>query len=204
MNIRVILSICLLTLSVILVFLPLNQNRKDQPTPFQQLELLSEKEQGVSVDLAARYMNENDSTIQFIDIRTPAEFLECNIPGSINIPYEELLNKEWQGYLNQTAKINILYANGVIKSNLALVLLNGKGYTNNDVLKGGMNEWFTTVMNEEEFIGERLTARENSIFENRRKARMLFTEINNAPDSLKNTFLKAKIIEESKLDGGCE
>ena len=81
--------------------------------------------------------------------------------------------------------------------------MNGKGYKNNYVLKGGINEWFTTVMNAEEFKGGRLSARENSIYENRRKARILFNEINSLPDSLKNTFLKAKIIEESKLDGGC-
>ena len=73
--------------------------------------------------------------------------------------------------------MNILYSNGNLKSDLSLALLISKGYQNNKVLTGGLNQWFATVMNTA-FKGGRLSARENAIFENRRKARDLFTKLN--------------------------
>jgi len=203
MNVRIFLSLILISLAIVLVFLPPNENKKDQPQPYKQLKTHSKENFEISIDQAARYVNDNDSTIQFIDLRTQEEFSAFNIPGSINIPYEQLLKKEWQGYLNQTDKTNILYTNGNLKSNLSLALLISQGYKNNKVLTGGLNQWFATVMNTR-FKGGLLSARENAIFENRRKAKILFTQINSLPDSLKNTFLEVKVLEEEKLDGGCE
>ena len=70
-------------------------------------------------------------------------------------------------------------------------------------MKGGLNEWFNSVMNSN-FTGERISARENALFETRRRARKMFTEINSLPDSLKLKFIEAKHIASKKLDGGCE
>jgi hypothetical protein len=70
-------------------------------------------------------------------------------------------------------------------------------------MKGGLNEWFTSVMNGN-FTGDKISARENALFENRMSARKMFTEINSLPDSLKQKFLESKHIAAKKLDGGCE
>ena len=59
------------------------------------------------------------------------------------------------------------------------------------------------VMNSS-FTGDKISARENALFETRMKARKMFTEINSLPDSLKKKFLEAKHIAAKKLDGGCE
>ena len=37
-------------------------------------------------------------------------------------------------------------------------------------MKGGLNEWFNTVMNSS-FTGERISARENALFETRTRAK---------------------------------
>ncbi len=203
MNARILLSINLIALAVILILLPKKDINKNNLKPGEQIETLFAEDFGVSVDLAARYLNENDSTIQFIDLRSSEEFINCNIPGSINIPYEQLLDKKLQGYLNQDEKVNILYSNGDFISNLALTLLNGLGYKNNHILSGGMNEWFSLVM-DMEFRDGPLSARENALYENRKNARTLFTQINSLPDSLKNSFLEARMLDELQLDGGCE
>lgn len=71
------------------------------------------------------------------------------------------------------------------------------------VMKGGLNEWFNTVMNSS-FTGDSISARENALFETRTRARKLFAEINSLPDSLKLKFIKAKHTTAKKLDGGCE
>jgi hypothetical protein len=54
------------------------------------------------------------------------------------------------------------------------------------------------------FTGEKISARENSLFEVRTRAKRLFTEINSLPDSLKQKFYDTKHMEAKKLDGGCE
>ena len=115
----------------------------------------------------------------------------------------ELLAPEWQGYLKQEERINILYSNGDYYSNLAIAMLISKGYTGNITLKGGLNEWFAVIINTE-FKGGRITARENALYENRTKAKNLFAQINSLPDSLKNNFLEAKLLTEQELIGGCE
>ncbi len=203
MNTRIFLSVNLIALSIVLVFLPVNANRKGEVKPIEKVELLNVDNQAIEIDYAARYVAEQNSDFQFIDLRSAKEFLVFSIPGSINIPYEQLFDKKWQGYLNQAEKTNILYDNGDFKSCLAVSLLNNRGYKKNNYLQGGLNDWVAVIMNTQ-FKGGRISARENAKYENRLKARMLFTKINSLPDSLKNTFLEARLLEEEQLDGGCE
>lgn len=203
MNARIFLSVNIIAISIILLLYPERENSKTQLSPLQEVHNLQQTGQFIDVDKAARLINESDTNYQFIDLRASEEFLAFNLPGSINIPLNELLEPEWQGYLKQEERINILYANGDLYSNLALALLSSKGYTGNIALKGGLNEWYAVVMNTE-FKGGRITARENALYENRTKAKILFTQINSLPDSLKNNFLEAKLLTEQELIGGCE
>ena len=70
-------------------------------------------------------------------------------------------------------------------------------------MKGGLNEWFKTVMNSK-FTGETISARENALFEVRSRAGKMFTEISSLPDSLKMKFSANQKSALTKLDGGCE
>lgn len=203
MNARILLSVNLIVIAIILLFLPERVSKKGQPLPSQEVQFLVQNTKSIDVDKAALIINQTDSAYQLIDVRSSEEFLAFNLPGSINIPFDQLLAPQFQGYLNQDNKTNILYSNGDFTSNMACALLNSKGYKDNIALKGGINEWFALVMNNT-FDGGRLTARENALFENRRKAKTLFTQINSLPDSLKNNYLAAKLLEEKELDGGCE
>lgn len=203
MNARVFLSVNMIAISLILLVFPAGEANKGQPSPQQEVYNLEQIRQIIDVDKAARLINERDTNYQIIDIRSSEEFLASSLPGSINIPLNELLAPEWQGYLKQEERINILYSNGDYYSNLALAMLSSKGYSGNIALKGGLNEWFAVIMNTE-FKGGRITARENALYENRTKAKNLFTQINSLPDSLKNNFLEAKLLTEQELIGGCE
>lgn len=203
MNTRVILSINLLILALILVVLPKNQAKSEHLSPKEQLALITENSKLISVDKAAQYLNNQAPDVQFIDIRSEEAYLTSNIPGSINISYADLLRKEWQGYLKQEGKTVILYGSDNKKSSLAQALCTSLGYSNIYTLDGGLDEWTNMIMNSE-FKSENLSARENALYGNRLKARRLYTEINSLPDSLKNTFLEAKLLAEEELDGGCE
>lgn len=203
MNSRVFLSLLLIGLALVLVLLPENNIKKNQLRPLEYSAGLDKLIEPMGIDQAARHLANTDSTIQCIDIRQPEAFLYCHIPGAINIPYPQLFDKNRQGYLNPTQKTNVIYANDDLQSHMAVALLKSEGYTNNKVLQGGLNAWFGQVM-EAAFSGGRISARENALYENRRKAKQLFTEWNSLPDSLKNTYLETKILDEAKLDGGCE
>lgn len=203
MNSRIKISILLAGVGLLLAFLPFNAARSFQLKPSELLEAAQNENKRFNVDEVARFANNEDTTIQLIDVRTTKEFMESTIPGSINIPFEDLLNPDWEGYLNQNKVRNIFYSNDDQLATLAWTVTAGLGYPNNYVMEGGLNEWYLTVMLSK-FEGDKITPRENALFENRYKARRMFTEMNSLPDSLKRQYLEAKRLEESQLDGGCE
>jgi rhodanese-related sulfurtransferase len=203
MNARIIFSVFLVGIGVIVALLPVHT-----PASFllRSKELLSrslEEERYISVDQAAKYINNEDSTVQFIDLRSEEQFRECNIPGSVNIPYQHLLDPRWDATFHQKSIKTILYGNGDLTAAHAWTIATGRGYKNMYILKGGLNEWFGTVMLSS-FSGAKITPAENARFETRVNARKAFTQINSLPDSLKSSFFSTKRIKQSKLDGGCE
>ncbi len=203
MNTREKFSILLLCLGLIVALLPLSATISFKVAPKKLMSELLDRKTYFSVDQVARFLVSEDSSVQIIDLRPPEEYKHMNIPGSINVPYQELLNNDPGRFLNKGNVKNIFYSNGDFDSNYALTIAEGLNYKNIYVMKGGLNEWFNTVMNSN-FKGEKISARENALFETRLRARKLFTEINSLPDSLKLKYTEAKHIAAKKLDGGCE
>ena len=203
MDARIKYSVLLIGLGIMVAFLPANHADSFQ---LKSKELLSKSASDsiyLSVDQVSRMMNREDSTVQIIDLRSAEQFRECNIPGSINIPFPDLLNPLWEGTFNQKKVKKIFYGNGDQTAGYAWTIATGMGYKNNYVMKGGLNEWFKTVMLTQ-FSGQKITPVENALFENRLNARKSFTQVNSLPDSLKTQFFSVKRIKQSKLDGGCE
>jgi rhodanese-related sulfurtransferase len=203
MNFREKFSIILLFLGFILALLPLTGNRSFTVKPQKLLSEVFAAESYFTADQVARFIVSEDSSVQIIDLRSPDEFRDFNIPGSVNVPYKELLNGDPGAFLKNGNVKNIFYSNGDYDSNYAMVFAKGMNYGNVYVMKGGLNEWFNSVMNSR-FKGERISAMENALFETRRGARRMFTEINSLPDSLKQKFIQSKHTSAKKLDGGCE
>jgi 3-mercaptopyruvate sulfurtransferase SseA len=202
MNARILFSVFMVGLGLIAAIVPYKHNKPGQLKPSGLLEKSIDDQYFMTVDKVAKSISNEDSTIQIIDLRKPEEFKEANIPGSINIPYKDLLNSDNEAYLDQKKLKNIFYSNGDILSSQAWILCTGMGYQNLYIMQGGMNEWYKTVMNTS-FSGERISARENALFEARFKARKLFNEMNSMPDSLKMKFIETKRKNKKKLDGGC-
>jgi rhodanese-related sulfurtransferase len=203
MNTREKYSALLLILGLILALIPLPAKRSFIVKPVKLLTVLTDSSTYLNADQVAHYIVSEDSTIRIIDLRSPEEFKRFSIPGSINVPYNELPEKDPSSYLGAVNMKNIFYSNGDFYSNFAVAFTDGLGYKNNYSMRGGLNEWFNTVMNSN-FTGERISARENALFETRFRARKLFMEINSLPDSLKVKSLKGRQFSRKKLDGGCE
>jgi rhodanese-related sulfurtransferase len=203
MNIRGKYSVGLLCLGFTLALLPLSANRSFTVKPQKLLAEIVDEKTYFTVDQVARFIVSEDTSVQIIDLRPVEEFKSFNIPGSVNIPYKEFLNSDPGSILNDGKLRYIFYSNGDFDSNYALVFAKGMKQKNVFVMKGGLNEWFSSVMNSS-FSGNRISARENALFETRTRARKIFTEMNSLPDSLKMKFTAAKHLAAKKLDGGCE
>jgi 3-mercaptopyruvate sulfurtransferase SseA len=203
MNTREKISIILLSCGLILAFLPLTGNRSFTVSPHKLLTEAFDEKSYFTADQVARYVANEDTSVMLIDLRSPEEFSKLNIPGSVNIPYNSFIDIA-PGTLPVGGNIkNILYSNGNIDANNAWIIAKGLKIKNIYVMKGGLNEWFSTIMNSR-FTGETISARENAIYENRKKAGQIFTEINSLPDSLKRKYFESKHVAAKKLDGGCE
>jgi sulfur-carrier protein adenylyltransferase/sulfurtransferase len=203
MNPREKLSAILICLGLILALLPLTSNRSFNARPKNVLEEVLDPEISMTVDQVARLVAAEDKGVQLIDLRSREEFRAFNIPGSINVPYSEFLDSDPHTILKNGKTKNVLYSNGDMYSNFALTIARGLNYRNTYVMKGGLNEWFNTVMNSS-FSGERISAKENAMYEARLRARKMFTEINSLPDSLKQKYINSRHLAAKKLDGGCE
>ena len=156
----------------------------------------------VTVDQVAMWLNNEDESLQLIDLRSAGEIEQFNIPGSINVPVNHFFNMHPETWLYNPNARYVFYSNDDLNASYAFVLAEGLGYDNCFVMKGGLNKWFDIVMNST-FTGNKISPRENALFENRIRARQFFTEINSLPDSLKQQYAEAKRQAERKLDGGC-
>lgn len=203
MNARIKYSVLLLGIGIILAFLPFNASKSFRLKSNELLAKSISNDSYFSVDQVARLVNNEDHSVQIIDVRSANQFKVCNIPGSINIPYQDLLNPIWEPTLNQKDVRIIFYGNGDLTASYAWSMVTGMGYPNSYVMKGGLNEWYKTVMLSA-FSGEKITPAENALFETRLNARKNFTQINSLPDSLKTKYFNAKRLTQKKLDGGCE
>lgn len=203
MNHRVNISVILVSLSLVLVSFP---------GVGKYTFLIEKDELALSVfndsryftpDQVARFVVDEDSTVQLVDLRHSDDYKAFSIPGAINIPFELFYSSKPESYLHNPDIKYIFYSNGDINSNSAMVMALGLGYENCYVMQGGLNRWFEDIMLSS-FTGESITARENRIFESRRKARLFFTEINSLPDSLKLKYAESRLQAERELDGGCD
>lgn len=200
---RTRITILLLSLSLILAFLPLTASRSFSVKPGKLLSDVISGDVTFSVDQVARFIVTEDSTVQLIDLRKPEEFKKLCIPTSINVPYSEFIGNDPDLYLNNRNIRTIFYSNGDVDANYALVFGRGLGYENTYAMEGGLTDWIGTIM-ESKFSGDRISARENALFEIRSRAGRLFTDLNRLPDSLKVRFMESKKFSARKLDGGCE
>ncbi len=141
----IFLSIVLITMGLVLVFMPARKNASEISPENMLLEIIDET-RFLSVDEVAKMIIEKDPSIQLIDLREPEEFKKFSLPNAINIPLKNILDKENAETLNQDVKKNILFANGSIYANQAWTLMRRHGYKNNYVLKGGLNDWFETII----------------------------------------------------------
>lgn len=203
MNARNTLTVILVAAGLILALLPLPGKLSFRNTPKEVLHTLASDSSVLTPDEVAKMIVKEEPGFILVDVRSEDEFREVSIPGSVSLPYKSFSGKDPGLILPPDPVKKVFYSNSETDAGFAAALAAGYGHKNVAVMKGGLNGWFTDIM-ESTFSGEKISARENALFETRFRARRLFTEINSLPDSLKAARLAANKFDPKKLDGGCE
>lgn len=136
-------------LGMIIALVPQNTTHPYKLTAGELLAEIRSGTQFITPDEVADQIIRKDPSIQLIDVRNPREFDQYSLPGSINIPLQNILSENYQDVLNQSTKMNIFYSNGSTEANEAWLLTRQLGYQNNYVLQGGLNYWVETILNPE-------------------------------------------------------
>lgn len=140
-----LLALTLVLSAVGLVLLPeYKKNEGINPKLFVKNAISTERY--ISTDVLADKLVNQDPTVLLIDTRTEKEFNDYSLPNAINIPLEKLLDEDFESYLDQEAFDVILFSNDNFYADQAWMLGNRLGYKNLYVLKGGLNEWFNTII----------------------------------------------------------
>lgn len=142
-----ILAILLIVLSFGLVILPEEKDQKELD-PGVLLAAISEKSRYITADLVTERIIGNDPTLLLIDLRPAEQFKLFALPGAVNIQPDSLLSASSLEILNQAAKDKVLYANSDLISEQAWLIITRHSFSQIYVMKGGMNEWFNTIIKE--------------------------------------------------------
>ncbi len=204
MKARFILSLILVSLGLVAAILPQKKNSSIELDAQQLLNEIQQENHLISTDEMANALINNDPEYQLIDLRSETEYKQYSLPGSINIPFEKLFDAEWAPYIDQIARKNVFYSNGTTLSSEAWMLTKQRGFKNNYILQGGLNEWYTTIIepevpasiNGEEAIND---------YEARLGAKQFFTGAGAVNNASANTDAKKPVARKKKkmVAGGC-
>jgi len=142
----IILAITLIILAGGLLVLP-SYEKNESITVENLLDKVINPERYISADELADKIINNDPSILLVDLRTNQEFDAYTIPSAINIPFEKIIDSDYEGYLDQDEYEVVLFSNEDLIPDQAWLLLTRAGYKNLHVLQGGINGWHNTILN---------------------------------------------------------
>ena len=201
------LAAILILLAGGLVLLPKYQKSEGIPAA-QLLSNIISLERYVSTDQIADKIISQDPSFILIDVRDEKSYATYTLPNAINIPLKKLLDKEFESFLNQDQFDVVFFSDDYFYADQAWALCNRLKYKNLHVLKGGINEWFTTIINPTEPL-ENMPLEAFELYATRKAASMFFGVM--YPDQLKadttNKIVPKKIVPVKKkkktAEGGC-
>lgn len=190
------------------MFLPNTTAFKHVIDEEELLNAVNQEGRYISTDEIAQAIMENDPSILLVDVRTPAEYEKYSLNNAVNIPFDKILEEEHEAYFNQEVYTTVLFSNGSSLADQAWLQLRSYDYRGNNVLKGGLNEWYKTIINPQEPKDMLLSAEEEELYLFRKGASIFFTGVQVVGVETKSTPPKISIkpiIKRKKkaVSGGC-
>ncbi len=168
----VILASVLILLAGGLVLLP-KYEKQEGISPENLLANAISPERYITTDELANRIINQDPSLLLIDVRDEDHFKKYTLPNAVNIPLSKVLEEDSEPYLNQDAYDVVLFSNDNFHSDQAWILCNRLKYENLHVLKGGLNEWFNTIINPKVPV-ENMASNEFEQYSFRKAASMYF------------------------------
>ncbi|SNR30454.1 rhodanese-like domain-containing protein [Lutibacter flavus] len=205
-----ILAAILVLLAAGLVLLP-KYEKHEGINPEELLSNVISPERYITSDELAHKIINQDPSFLLIDVRDEENFKKYSLPNAINIPLKNLLKEDFEGYINQSQFDVVFLSNDNLYADQAWVLCNRLGYKNLHVLKGGINNWFNTIINPAK-PNENMASIDFQLYSNRKAASMFFgvaypEQVKKKPVVVKKvTPRKVVPIKKKKklpVEGGC-
>lgn len=144
------LALGLIVPAVIIAFVPDVATKGKKITPESLLLQIKSGSHYISPEEIADKIVKKDPSFLLVDVRSPKDFVQFNLPGSLNIPLQQILFKKHSDVFDQDSRIVVLYSYGNTDAVQAWMLLQQEGKQNIYVLQGGLNYWAETIMNPKE------------------------------------------------------
>ena len=200
-----ILAILLVVLSFGLVILPKSHDPREMD-PKLLLSSVVDKSHYLSVDQVTHRIIENDPTLMLIDLRPADQFKAFSLPGSINIQPDSLMSNTNAELYRQPGKVKVFYANADLTAEKAWLICTRYSVNRIYVMKGGMNEWFNTII-KEQTASPTASTTELDLISFRNAARQYFTGASiqaKAPVATSNEKIQVtRKAPAAKSGGGC-
>lgn len=140
-----LLALILLILAGGLVLLPKHDKHEGIKPELFVKNILS-NERYISTDMLAERMISQDPSFILVDTRSAEAFKEFSLPNAVNIPLDKVFDENLNAYLNQEVYDIVLFSNDHFLADEVWMMGNRMGYQRLYVLKGGLNEWFKTII----------------------------------------------------------
>lgn len=141
--------------AALVLFLFLPEERKSSARETAPAGLLAEWQSGthlVSPEKVAYDLIHGNGQAMLIDLRSQREFERFSLPGSVNIPPEEMLDPQWRRFFRRDPRQKILLGDGTSRAAMTWTALRRQGYQNVYLLDGGLNGLFDMLFIEGEDV----------------------------------------------------
>lgn len=136
--------------------------------------------------------------LNIIDVRSPEEYEAYHLPLAINIPFDQLMERQWESYFKQKVKTNVFYADADTLVRMACLKAKYIGKSENVILKESATT-FRNMFENIEHPGPSALKSELNVFNYRTKAAI---DMQNLDNALKNMGKPVKM-EIKAATGGC-
>ncbi len=171
-----------------LIMMRISEAKRQQKCVFKEIE----------ADKLAYELVHNYYSINLIDVRSKEEFEKYHLPLAINIPLDEMMNREWRTYFTQNQRKNIFYADVDTTAKMACLMARYIGDSENLILHESTDEFRAMFFDLEE-PGSETIKKQRDIYRFRAKAARDMLDLKN---TLKNVNEPVKR-EIRKIQGGC-
>jgi len=202
-----LLAPVVLVLAIVLAFLGNPVAHKDA-APEELLLLAAKGSHYYTTDQVADMIINHDPALIVVDVRTPGEYEKWHIEEAVNIPVDSLLTREWFSWLTRPGQTVVFCSNDDALAQMAWLATRRMGATNSFVMKGGLNEWFNTIVNPP-IPGPEADKVQIALYNKRMGARLHFYNlgmVGNTPEQPKEApkkVVKPVAVHHGAAEGGC-